>query len=142
MPRIAGMVVILVLTVLVINDGNLAAAEKRPPTPEEFKELVRQYNDSGKVSGLQRPPQTPKAVEQFNRAVSLHTRKDASARDLKEAASLYQAASDGGIPQASTNLALLYLEGKGVKKDVKKALSLLYAASAKNESQAAAATEY
>lgn len=136
MPRIAGIVVILVLTVLVISDGSLAAAEKRAPTPEEFKELVRQYNESGKVSGLQRPPQPSKTVEQFNRAVSLHTRKDASARDLKEAASLYQAASDGGIPQASTNLALLYLEGKGVKKDVKKALSLLNAASAKNESQA------
>jgi hypothetical protein len=136
MSRITLSLSTFVMTALLFSMAGISAAENRTPSPEEFKEIVRQYNESGKVSGLQRGPQTPKSVEQFNRAVTLHTKKDATARDLKEAAALYQTASDGGIPQASTNLALLYLEGKGVKKDVKKALSLLNSASAKNETQA------
>jgi len=82
------------------------------------------------------PRQAPAHVEQFNRAVSLHTGKNPTARDLKEAAALYQAAADAGIAQAATNLALLYLEGKGVKKDVKKGVALLNSASAKHETQA------
>jgi hypothetical protein len=119
---------------------SLQAAETRTPTPEEFREQVRKYNESGAIPGSQRPPQVvtqqSKAVEQYRRAVALHTKKDASPRELKEAAALYQAASDAGIPEASSNLALLYLEGKGVKKDVKKTLSLLQAASKKGVTQA------
>jgi hypothetical protein len=136
MPKIAETGLISVLIVLAFSAGGSFAAENRVPTPEEFKEAVRQYRQSGNVMDSQRSRQVPKAVEQFNRALSLHTRKEASARDLKEAASLYQEAYDGGVPQAATNLALLYLEGKGVKKDAKKALSLLNAAAAKNDSQA------
>jgi hypothetical protein len=131
--RIAGMASV---TVFMFAAGRSFAAETRGPTPEEFKALIRQYNEGGKYPGLQRQqPQIPKGAEQFNRALALHTKKNASAKELKEAASLYQAALDAGIPQAGTNLALLYLEGKGVKKDVKKALTLLNAA-AKNDSQA------
>lgn len=120
--------------------GQLLAAETHLPTPEEFREQVRQYSESGKVLELQRrrpvTVQPPKAVEEFNRALLLHTKKGASSRELKEAAALYQAASDAGISQASTNLALLNLEGKGVKKDVNKALFLLDTASKKNDPQA------
>ncbi len=125
-----------VLSILFHIPNHSAAAETRTPTPEEFKELVRKYNESGGVPALQRQPRIPNGAEQFNRAVALHTKKNPSAKELKEAAGLYQTAADAGIPQASTNLALLYLEGKGVKKDVKKALTLLNAASAKNETQA------
>jgi hypothetical protein len=135
MPRIADIPVIMVLTLLAFST-RLIAAENRVPTPEEFKEVMRQYNESGKVIDLQRSRQIPQSVEQFNRALALHTKKDASAKELKEAASLYQAALEGGVAQAATNLALLYLEGKGVKKDVKKALSLLNSSSAKKDSQA------
>jgi len=132
---------VLLLTVLLAGASEqLYAAENRVPTAEEFRELVRQYNESGgsfsrpRATPLSRPAQ--KAVEDFNRAVSLHSKAGASAGELKEAAALYQAAADAGLPQASSNLALLYLEGKGVKKDVKKALSLLNDASRKNDSQA------
>jgi hypothetical protein len=98
--------------------------------------MVRKYSETGGTPALQRQPQIPKGAEQFNKAVAIHTKKNPSAKELKEAAGLYQAASNAGIPQASTNLALLYLEGKGVKKDVNKALTLLNSASAKNETQA------
>jgi hypothetical protein len=115
-------------------------AADRVPTPEEFKEQVRRYNDSGGTIGNLRnrpiPPQISKAAEQFNKAVSIHNNKKATSGELKEAASLYQAASDAGIPQASTNLAMLYIEGKGVKKDVKKAVALLEVASKKDVSEA------
>jgi hypothetical protein len=135
MPRIAGTVLITIMTLLAFSAADLLA-ENRVPTPEEFKEMVRQHNESGKSIAPQPARQVPKAVEQFNRALALHTKKGASAHELKEAATLYQAASEAGLSQAATNLALLYLEGKGVKKDVKKALSLLHSASAKNDAQA------
>lgn len=136
MPRIAGSLAIAILTLLTFSAGGLRAAENRMPTPEEFKQQLRQYNESGTFIAPQPTRHIPKSVEQFNRAVTLHTGKNPSSRDLKEAAALYQAASEAGMPQAETNLALLYLEGKGVKKDVRKALVLLNAASAKNNSQA------
>jgi hypothetical protein len=124
------------MTVLLFTHSHGIAAENRTPTPEELKEMVRKYNENGGQPALQRQPQIPKGAEQFNKAVALHTKKNPTAKELKEAAALYQAASDSGIPQASTNLALLYLEGKGVKKDVNKALSLLNSAAGKNETQA------
>jgi len=136
MPRIAESLSFAILTLLTFSADGLCAAENRVPTPEEFKPLIRQYNASGTFIAPQPTRHIPKSVEQFNRAVTLHTGKNPSARDLKEAAVLYQAASEAGMPQAETNLALLYLEGKGVKKDVRKALALLNAASAKNNSQA------
>jgi hypothetical protein len=140
MLRITRTVVPHTLLFLACSAGLLQAAETRTPTPEEFRELVRKYNESG-GAGLNprnRPPvpQQSLAADQYNQAVTLHTKKDVSARELKEAAALYQAASDGGIAEASVNLALLYLEGKGVRKDSKKALSLLNSASQKGVSQA------
>ncbi len=111
------------------------AAENRPPTPEEFKQILRQYNEAGQLRAPQRQ-QTPKGAEEFNRAIALQTKKGAAPAELKEAAKLYQTAVDAGIGPAGTNLALLYLDGKGVKKDVKKALSLLQFASKRNDSQA------
>lgn len=133
MVRIARVVVPNALMLLACSVGYVFAAETHVLTQEEFKEQVRQY-EAGKFLEKPRirPATAPKAVEQYERAVALHGKKGASASELKEAASLYQAASDAGIPQASTNLALLYLEGKGVKKNVKKALSLLNLASKKN----------
>lgn len=140
MRRITGVLLTNALMLLACSAGYVHAAETHVPTPEEFREQVRQFNESGEYLERQRmrpvPAPASKAVEQYKRAVSLHTKKGASSSELKEAASLYQAASDAGIPQASTNLALLYLEGKGVKKDVKKALSLLNMASKKNIPQA------
>jgi hypothetical protein len=140
MLRIASSALPKVLMLLIYSGGFALAAESRQPTPEEFKEQVRQYGESGRYLGSQaaRPVRAPVplAVEQFKRAVSLHAKKGASPGELKEAASLYQAASDAGMPQASANLALLYLEGKGVKRDAKKAISLLNMASKKNIPQA------
>lgn len=140
MLRITGSALPKVLMLLICSGGFALAAETRVPTPEEFKEQVRQYNESGRFQDSQRTrpvrAPVPIAVEQFQRAVSLHTKKGASPSELKEAASLYQAASDAGMPQASTNLALLYLEGKGVKRDARKAISLLNMASKKNIPQA------
>lgn len=140
MLRISGSALPKVLMLLFYSGGLALAAETRVPTPEEFKEQVRQYNESGRFPGSQpaRPVRAPVplAVEQFQRAVSLHSKRNAIPSELKEAASLYQAASDAGMPQASANLALLYLEGKGVKKDAKKAVSLLNMASKKNIPQA------
>jgi hypothetical protein len=124
------------IVILFMWEGIVIAAENRPPTPEEFKKMIQQYNESGKAPGLQRPPQPPRGAEQFNRALALHTKKGATPAELKEAAQLYQSALDDGIPQAGTNLALLYLEGKGVKKDVRKATTLLQAASRNNDTQA------
>lgn len=128
-------VVIVGLGILLGGMPRHSAAETRTPTPEEFKELVRRYNEGGRVAVPQRQ-QLPKGAEQFNRAVQIHSRTNASAAELKEAAGLYQTALDAGIAQAGTNLALLYLEGKGVRKDVKKALKLLTDASARNDTQA------
>jgi Ca2+-binding EF-hand superfamily protein len=105
------------------------------PSPEEFKKLIQQYNATGQLPAAPQRQQ-PKAIEQFNRALSLHTKKNASSGDLKEAAALYQSASDGGISAAKMNLALLYAEGKGVKKNVKKAIELLNQAAKSNEPQA------
>jgi TPR repeat protein len=136
MPKISATLSTAVITMTLLSFAPLSSAENRTPTPEEFKELVRKYNESGASPVLQRQPQLPKGAEEFNRAVALHTKKNPSAKELKEAAALYQTALDAGIVQASTNLALLYLDGKGVKKDVKKALTLLNSASAKNETQA------
>ncbi len=140
MSRIVIAVVTYALLALACSPGHLHAAETRTPTPEEFREQVRQYSESGKSLEVPRrrpvTTQPPKAVEQFNRALSLQIKKDASPSELREAAALYQAAIDAGISQASNNLALLYLEGKGVKKDVNKALSILYAASQKSDPHA------
>lgn len=123
------------MVMLSFNAVTVNSAEK-VPTPEEFQEQVRKYNESGGSLGnlRNRPvsPQIPKAAEQFNKAVTIHNNKKATPIELKEAASLYQAASDAGIPQASMNLAMLYLDGKGVKKDVKKAVLLLESASKKD----------
>ncbi|MFZ4855314.1 MAG: tetratricopeptide repeat protein [Desulfuromonadaceae bacterium] len=105
------------------------------PSPEEFKKLIQQYNATGQLPAVPQRQQ-PKAVEQFNRALSLHTKKNASSGELKEAAALYQSASDAGISAAKINLALLYTEGKGVKKNVKKAIELLNQAAKSNEPQA------
>jgi len=124
------------MSALLLSTVSVTAAENRTPTPEEFRELVRKYNESGSVVGVNRPQQVPKAVEQFRRALSLQTKKGASPVELKEAASLYQAALDGGVSLAATNLAILLLDGRGVKKDVRKALSLLNSASEKNDTQA------
>jgi len=135
MRKIAGSQMLSIVIMLACST-TLQAAETRTPTPEEIREQLRRYNESGTVMAPLQPRQAPAHVEQFNRAVSLHTRKNPTARELKEAAALYQAAADAGIPQAATNLALLYLEGKGVKKDVKKGVALLNSASAKNETQA------
>ena len=127
------------LMLLACSAGYVPAAETRTPTPEEFRELVRKYNESGNIRGQSTRPvttQQSKAFEQYSRAVTLHTKKDATPSELKEAASLYQAASDAGMTEASNNLAMMYLEGKGVKKDVKKSLALLNAASKKGVTQA------
>lgn len=123
------------LMVFALHTGESLANENRAPDPEEFKKIIRNYSDSGKLPAVQQRQQ-PKSVEQFNRALSLHTKKNASNNELKEAAVLYQAASDAGLAPATTNLALMYIDGKGVKKDVKKAITLLNAASKLNESQA------
>lgn len=114
----------------------LSAAESaRIPTPEEFREQVKQYNQRSVTAHGQNVRQQ-KGVEQYNRAVTLHSKKNASAAELKEAAQLYQEAANAGIIQAEVNLALLYLEGKGLKKDVKKGQALLNAAAKKGEPQA------
>lgn len=136
MTRTTPLYVLAAFALSIFCTGSLWGAETRTPTPDEVREMLRKYNESGRTPVVQRQPQIPRGAEQFNRALALHTKKEASARELKEAASLYQAASEAGIPQASTNLALLYLEGKGVKKNVKKAVSLLNAASAKGDTQA------
>ncbi len=140
MSKVAGKALFVVLLLFACSAGFVLADETRAPTPEEFREQVRQYNESRKMPGSsrQRPmtPQVPKAVEQFQRAMSIHMKKDATPAEMREAAALYQAASDAGLPQASTNLAFLYLEGKGMKKDVRKAVSLLNIASKKNIPQA------
>ncbi len=127
-----------VLLLLAGTTGLTLATEGGQPTPAEFRDLVRQYQEAGKqpVGKRLRPAVNQQGVEQFNRAVTLQSKKGASAGDLKEAARLYQAAAAAGIPQASTNLALLYLEGKGVKKDVKRAIALLNNASGKYDIQA------
>ncbi len=118
-----------------MSPGMLHAAETRTPTPEEFRELVKQYRRYGSpVPGQNIRP--PKGIDEYNRALALHTKKDATASELKEAAQLYQSAADAGIMQAQTNLALLYLEGKGVKKNQKKAVALLDSAAKKGEPQA------
>ncbi len=140
MPKFAGTALPVVLLLFACSAGFVLAEETRAPTTEEFREQVRQYNESGKVPGSPRQrmvtPQVPKAVEQFQRAMSIHMKKDATPAEIREAAALYQAASDAGLPQASTNLAFLYLEGRGIKKDVRKAVSLLNIASKKNIPQA------
>ena len=128
-------ILVAMMIMLSFNAVTVISADKFP-TPEEFQEQVRKYNESGGSLGNLRnrfvPPQMPKAAEQFNKAVTIHNNKKATPSELKEAASLYQAASDAGIPQASMNLAMLYLDGKGVKKDVKKAVFLLESASKKD----------
>lgn len=115
--------------------GDASAADYHRPTPEEFREAVRQYGETGVVVRPVRPQQ-PKGVEQFRRAVSLHSKSGATPGELREAAALYQSALDAGIAQAATNLGMLYLEGKGVKKDLKKALALLNKGAGSNDSQA------
>lgn len=109
------------------------AAAETSPSIDEVRETLKRYNSSGLIP---RPVLSPKGVADFNNALALQSKKNATAADFKEAARLYQSAIDAGLPQASTNLALLYLEGKGVKKDSKKALTLLDAASKNNDSQA------
>jgi hypothetical protein len=114
------------------------AAENREPTWEEFMQQVNKHNQSGRFQGGERRAMPPaaKGVEEFQRALSLHGKKNATPAELKEAAALYQSASDAGIPQASANLALLYLGGRGVKKDPRKAVALLNIASKKEIPQA------
>jgi len=130
-------VVTLAISTLTLCTMTTAApcAENRAPSPEEFKQILRQYNETGGLRTPQRQ-QLPKGADEFNRAAALQTKKGVTPAELKEAAKLYQTAVDAGIGPAGTNLALLYLDGKGVKKDVKKALSLLQFASKKNDSQA------
>jgi len=88
MMRIAIAVVTSALLALPCSAGNLLAAETRTPTPEEFREQVRQYTESGKNLELPRrrpvTVQPPKAVEQFNRALSLHTKRESVGSSLKE----------------------------------------------------------
>ena len=47
--------------------------------------------------------------------------------DFKEAKRLFELATEQGNVQARYNLAILYLEGKGVAKDLKKAIAMLQA---------------
>lgn len=124
-----------VLAVLIVLAGicSRAVAENVTPTPEEIRETLRRYNSG---LALPVPVQPPKGAAEFNRALALQTKKSPTAAEYKEAARLYQLAVDAGITPAYTNLALLYLEGKGVKKDAKKGLVLLNTASEKNDSQA------
>ena len=140
MSKFSGKVLFTTLLLTTCSAGLLHGAESRTPTPEEFRELVKQHQQSGppvqRQGSRPAPAYQPLAVEQYNRALSLQTKKGASPKELKESAALYRSAGDGGITQAYTNLALLYLEGKGVKKDVKKALSILDSASKKNDIQA------
>lgn len=134
MSRI-GMLIGAYTVMVLCTAGPASGAGEYQPTPEEFRDAVRQYGETGRVL---RPvtPQQPKALEQFKRAVALHTKSGATQGELKEAAALYQAAADAGMPPAATNLGLMYLEGKGVKKDLKKALALLNKAAGNNDSQA------
>lgn len=136
----------LTLLALLCAAGTVQGAETRTPTPEEVREVLRRASETGSVP-VQRPParqtarqtapaKPPQAVEQYNKAVTIHTGKSPSASELKEAAALYQAALDGGVPEAGVNLALMYQDGTGVKKDLKKTLALLNAASKKGVSQA------
>lgn len=126
---------VLLLLSLCAGTATTTLSASAPPSPEEFKELLRRYN-AGERSIAPQRKQLPNGAEQFNRAVQIHSRNEATSAELKEAAKLYQEALQAGISQAGTNLALLYLEGRGVKKDVKKALKLLSEASAKNDTQA------
>ncbi len=134
MQKVSKTLVMVVLGIVVCHSQNLRAEESRVPSPEEFKKIIQQYNQNGKLPEIQR--EQNKGVDQFNRALALHTKKNASPGDLKEAAALYQAASDAGIVPAKTNLAMIYIDGKGGKKDIKKAVALLNSASKLNDSQA------
>ena len=45
------LVVANTLMLLACSAGYVLAAETRTPTPEEFREIVRKYNESGNIQG-------------------------------------------------------------------------------------------
>ncbi len=127
-------ITICCLIMIWLFSNNLFASDSSVPSIEEIRRVLKGYNSSGLP--IPAPTQQPKGAVEFSKAVAIHTKKNPTAAEFKEAARLYQIAADAGIPQASTNLALLYLDGNGVKKDVKRGLALLDAGSQKNDSQA------
>jgi TPR repeat protein len=59
----------------------------------------------------------------------LALREETFSRNYEKAASLYQKAVDRGHSKAKYFLAIMYLDGRGVNKDISKAIELLTEAS-------------
>ncbi|WP_305970482.1 MULTISPECIES: DUF2610 domain-containing protein [unclassified Mameliella] len=69
-------------------------------------------------AALAADPDDPRLIYQLARAL------DASDDRVAEAARLYDRAAQGGFPLAINNLAALYADGRGVEKDMERAIAL------------------
>jgi len=85
---------------------------ENPPRHAEALELLKEAFDAGDLRGQEL-------------LAYLYTEGPAETRDLKKAAGIYQHAAEAGSQPARHNLALLRLEGSGVRRDTTSAIALL-----------------
>ncbi len=83
-----------------------------------FEELDAERAIPACRAALAAKPDNPRLVYQLARAL------DASDDQFAEAARLYDRAAKAGFPLAINNLAALYADGRGVDKDMKRAIAL------------------